>query len=204
MFERFTENARRALFFARYQATEVGSLTITTEALLLGVVRADRPMVARVLGSSASPEDISRDVERRITMKDKISTSVEIPFDTAAKHVLQYAAEEAHLLAHSHIGTEHLLLGTLREGTSGAAAVLAARGLQLDGAREAVATLVADDAVRSVIPEAAEAGMLIRGLHQLLDRLSTLAADNAAARGLLDEIRQRVGKLEQQLKARPE
>lgn len=204
MFERFTESARRALFFARYQASEIGSPTITTEALLLGIVRADRQMVARVLGSSVSPDDITRDVEQRITVKDKICTSVEIPFDDATKHVLQYAAEEADRLTHHHIGPEHLLLGTLREEESAAAAVLTARGVQLASARAAVANLVADDAVRSAIPEAGEAVVLIRGLHQLLDRLSTLSGNKPGARTLLEGIRQRVTALEQELKAKPQ
>jgi hypothetical protein len=94
------------------------------------------------------------------------------------------------------------LLGTLREEKSGAAAVLAARGVQLDVARAAVANMVADEAARGAIPEAAEPAVLIRGLHQLLDRLSTLTGNNSGARTLVEEIRERVGSLEQQLKAR--
>ena len=204
MFERFTEAARRALFFARYQASEVGSLTITPETLLLGIVRADRRLFVRLLGSSASPDDITRGVEQRITVHDKISTSVEIPFDEPTKHALQFAAEEADALQHNHIGPEHLMLGILREEKSGAAAVLTGRGLQIPAAREAVEKLVAEDAARSTMPEGAETTVLMRGLHQLLDRLSMVTANKPAARISLAEIRQRVAALEQQLKAKPE
>ena len=204
MFERYTESARRALFYARYEASQIGSLTITPELLLLGIARADKALMAHLLGPAVFADDIKADVERRIHANEKISTSVEIPFDAATKYALNYAAEEADRLEHRHIGPEHLVLGMLREEKSGAAEILMNRGLRLDAAREAVAKFVAGDAARSELHEVAEAGLLIRGLHQLLDRLSTLTGGKPDARTLLDEIRQRVAALEQQLKARPE
>lgn len=204
MFERYTEGARRALFFSRYEASQIGSMTITPELLLLGVARADKSLLAHLLGPGVSEADIKGDVERRLQAKEKIPTSVEIPFDEGTKYVLQFSAEEADRLQHRHIGPEHLMLGMLRDEKSGAAALLMDRGLRLDAVREAVAKFVAEDAARSVMPEAAEAGLLIRGLYQLLDRLSTLAGGKPEPRTLLDEIRQRVAALEQQLKARPE
>jgi ATP-dependent Clp protease ATP-binding subunit ClpC len=204
MFERYTENARRALFFGRYEASQLGSMTITTELLLLGTARSDKTLVRRLLGVRGTPDDIRREVERLAPSREKISTSVEIPFDASTKRVLQFAAEEADRLQHRHIGTEHLILGMLREPQSAAAAILMNCGLQLADAREAVAKLVAEDAPRSTSSEATEAAALIRALDHTLDRLSTVAADNAEARTLLDEIRERVAALERQLGPRSE
>jgi ATP-dependent Clp protease ATP-binding subunit ClpC len=204
MFERFTENARRALFFARYEASQVGSVTISTECLLLGVARADTPLIARLLGSAASADDIRRDVGERIKAKEKISTSVEIPFDEGTKQALQYAAEEADRLLHGHIGPEHLILGMLRVPESDAASILIHRGLRMPQAREEVAKFVAEGAARSLSPEATERSALIPALNHVLDRLSTLATGNAEALRLLAEIRERVTALERQLGPRSE
>jgi ATP-dependent Clp protease ATP-binding subunit ClpC len=137
MFERYTESARRSLFFARYEASQLGSIAIAAEHLLLGLIR-DEAALAALL-----PVDFTRlrrEIEALIQFKEKLSTSVEIPFAPDAKRALQYAAEEADLLLHSHIGTEHLLLGVLRAEGS-AAAALAAHGVSLGELRGAVKEL---------------------------------------------------------------
>jgi len=203
MFERYTESARRALFFARYEASQIGSMTITPELLLLGIARADNPLMTRLL-PGASADDIRGDVARRIQAREKIPTSVEIPFDAGTKFALNSSAEEADRLDHRHIGPEHLILGMLREEKSGAAAILMDRGLRLADAREAVAKFVAEDAVRSATVRSSEVSVLIRALNQLLDRLSVLAANTADARTLLAEIRERAATLERQFGDRSE
>ena len=136
MFERYTEKARRVIFFARYEASQFGSPYIETEHLLLGLLREDKALTNRFLRSHASIESIRKQVEGHIPIREKVSTSVELPLSQECKRVLAYAAEEAERLAHKHIGTEHLLLGLLREDKSFAAEILHERGLRLSTLRE--------------------------------------------------------------------
>src|SRR5438477_9818469 len=139
MFERYTEKARRVIFFARYEASQFGSPCIETEHLLLGLLREDKALAARFLPSSASVESIRKQIEAHTTMQEKVSTSVDLPLSHECKRVLAYGAEEAERLNHKHIGTEHLLLGLLREEKSFAADILHERGLRLTQVREEIA-----------------------------------------------------------------
>src|SRR5450759_2726175 len=142
MFERYTERARRVIFFARYEASQLGSVSIETEHLLLGLIREGKGLTSRIFARShLSLENIRKEIEGRTVFREKVSTSVEIPFSAETKRVLQYAAEEADRLLHNYIGTEHLLLGLLREERSVAAEVLAARGLRIEAVREAIVEL---------------------------------------------------------------
>ena len=136
MFERYTEKARRVIFFARYEASQFGSPYIETEHLLLGLLREDKALTNRFLRSHASIESIRKQIEGRTTIREKGSTSVDLPLSQECKRVLAYAAEEAERLSHKHIGTEHLLLGLLREDKSFAAEILHERGLRLSTLRE--------------------------------------------------------------------
>jgi len=136
MFERYTEKARRVIFFARYEASQFGSPYIETEHLLLGLLREDKALTNRFLRSHASIESIRKQIEGRTTIREKVSTSVDLPLSPECKRVLAYAAEEAERLQHKHIGTEHLLLGLLREDKSFAAEILHERGLRLSTIRE--------------------------------------------------------------------
>jgi len=136
MFERYTEKARRVIFFARYEASQFGSPYIETEHLLLGLLREDKALTNRFLRTHASIESIRKQVEGRTTVREKVSTSVDLPLSQECKRVLAYAAEEAERLTHKHIGTEHLLLGLLREDKSFAAEILHERGLRLSTLRE--------------------------------------------------------------------
>jgi ATP-dependent Clp protease ATP-binding subunit ClpC len=113
--ERFTEKARRVIFFARYEASQYGSPCIETEHLLLGLVREDKGLANRYLRAQGSIESIRKEIESRITIRERISTSVEVPLSAESKRILSFAAEEADRLGHKHVGTEHLLLGILRE-----------------------------------------------------------------------------------------
>ena len=136
MFERYTEKARRVIFFARYEASQFGSPYIETEHLLLGLLREDKALANRFLRSHASIESVRKQIEGRTTVREKVSTSVDLPLSQECKRVLTYAAEEAERLSHKHIGTEHLLLGLLREEKSFAAEILHERGLRLSTLRE--------------------------------------------------------------------
>ncbi|HJT54048.1 MAG TPA: Clp protease N-terminal domain-containing protein, partial [Candidatus Angelobacter sp.] len=139
MFERYTEKARRVIFFARYEASQFGSPYIETEHLLLGLLREDKALTNRFLHSLASVESIRKQIEQHTLVREKVSTSVDLPLSNEGKRVLAYAAEEAERLSHKHIGTEHLLLGLLREEKSFAAAMLQERGVRLSAVREELA-----------------------------------------------------------------
>src|ERR1700694_1770071 len=139
MFERYTEKARRVIFFARYEASQFGSPYIETEHLLLGLLREDKTLANRFLRSHAAIDSIRKQIEGHATIREKVSTSVNLPLSHECKRVLAYGAEEAERLNHKHIGTEHLLLGLLREDKSFAAEILHERGLRLSQVREEIA-----------------------------------------------------------------
>ena len=132
MFERYTEKARRVIFFARYESSQFGSPYIETEHLLLGLLREDKALTNRFLRSHASVESIRKQIEGYTTIREKVSISVDLPFRTECKRVLAHAAEEADLLSHKFIGTEHLLLGLLREQDCFAAKLLNERGVFIE------------------------------------------------------------------------
>src|SRR5216117_2215760 len=144
MFERYTERARRVIFFARYEASQFGSTTIETEHLLLGLIREDKNLTNRFLRNHSSIENIRKEIEGRTTIREKVSTSIDLPLSNECKRILAFAAEEAERLNHRHIGTEHLLLGILREEKCVAAEILHERGLRLNAIREELARSVVD------------------------------------------------------------
>src|SRR5881409_1581098 len=115
MFERYTERARRVIFFARYEASQFGSTTIETEHLLLGLIREDKILTNRFLRNHSSIDSIRQQIEGRTAIHERVPTSADLPLSSECKRILAYAAEEAERLNHQHIGTEHLLLGILRE-----------------------------------------------------------------------------------------
>lgn len=147
MFERYTEKARRVIFFARYEASQFGAPAIEPEHLLLGLMREDKTLTGRFFPrAQVSIESIRKEIEGRTLLREKISTSVELPLAPETKHVLAYAHEESDRLQHRHIGTEHLLLGLLREERSMAAEILYERGLRLNAVRDEIARQSGADA----------------------------------------------------------
>jgi ATP-dependent Clp protease ATP-binding subunit ClpA len=153
MFERYTEKGRRVVFFARYEASQFGSPYIETEHLLLGLLREDKALTNRFLRSYASVESIRRQIENHSTVREHISTSVDLPLSNECNRILASAAEEAGRLGHKHIGTEHLLLGLLREEKCFAAELLSELGLRLSAVREEVAR-VEHNYVKPTTPKA--------------------------------------------------
>jgi ATP-dependent Clp protease ATP-binding subunit ClpA len=220
MFNRYTEKARRVIFFGRYEASQFGSQTIETEHLLLGLLREDKSLSNRFLGGeTAEPESraelpaeiveahqriesIVQDMENALASHEfekaraaseaerrereklgqlyqkynlpdapaasfhggpgiesirnqieserprgkKVSTSVDLPLSHECKRALAYGAEEAQLLKHDRIDTEHLFLGLLREESSLAARVLRERGVDLLKARAILSSGPSDTA----------------------------------------------------------
>ncbi len=126
MFERYTEKARRAIFFARYEASQFGSQVIDAEHLLLGLLREDKVLYRWIPETNA--ERLRRRVEQHSPPREQIPTSVDLPLSASSRVILKNAAAEADRLAHKHIGTEHLLLGLLDEENTFAAKLLRDRG----------------------------------------------------------------------------
>ncbi len=158
MFERYTERARRVLFFARYEASQLGSISIETEHLLLGLIREGKGLTSRIFARShLSLENIRKEIEGRTVFREKVSTSVEIPFSAETKSVLKFAAEEADRLLHNYIGTEHLLLGILREERSVAASILIEKGMRLNAVREDIVQLLNE---KTTLPRVKETPLL--------------------------------------------
>ena len=141
MFERYTEKARRVIFFARYEALQYGSPVISPEHILLGLMREDKTLSARFFPfrKNITVEAVRREVEERIVLRDRIPQSAELHLASETKRILILANEESRYLENRHIGPEHLLLGILRQEQSVAAEILFQFGLKLADAREEVA-----------------------------------------------------------------
>jgi hypothetical protein len=133
MFERYTENARRVIFFARYEAGQLGANAITPDHLLLGMLRENNPGLSPLLDAAAS-QKIAEEIRARRT-GPTISTAMDMPLADAGKRVLAFAAEEAERVSDAKIRSQYLLLGILREGTSDAAYLLQKFGVTIDSAR---------------------------------------------------------------------
>jgi hypothetical protein len=111
MFERYTEKARRVIFFARYEASHYGSPVIDSEHLLLGLLREDKSLHRWL--PETDGEAIRRRVDAHTPKRPPTSTALDLPLSETGKHVLKLAPDEADRLAHMHIGTEHLFLALM-------------------------------------------------------------------------------------------
>jgi ATP-dependent Clp protease ATP-binding subunit ClpC len=136
MFERYREDARRAIFFARWEAQQSGSVYIEPEHLLLGIIHEADAKANQLFALSAHADTFRRQLRPHPPAKS--SSSVDLPLSNAGKRVLAYTAEEAERLASKPIGTEHLLLGLLRERKSDVPAALTAVGINLHSARNRI------------------------------------------------------------------
>lgn len=142
MFERFTEKARRVVVYAQEEARMLNQNYIGTEHLLLGLIREQDGIAAKALESlNISLEDVHQQVEDLIGRGTFVPTG-HIPFTPRAKKVLELSLREALQLGHNYIGTEHVLLGLIREGEGVAAQVLLNLGADLEKVRSAVIQLL--------------------------------------------------------------
>jgi ATP-dependent Clp protease ATP-binding subunit ClpA len=139
MFERFTDKARQAVVLAQEEARRLGHPEVGTEHLLLGLlaVGSESAATRTLTGLGIPVDDLRGEVEERIGRGDG-APSGHLPFATQNKKVLELSLREALQLGHNYIGTEHILLGLVRESESGAAQVLAGRGADLDRVRQEV------------------------------------------------------------------
>lgn len=135
MFERYTEKARRAIFFARGEAGLFGSPYIESEHLLLGLLGENKALLHTHCGTI---ESVRKQIEAQTPLREKIPTSIDLPVSDECERIFVYAAQEASNLSHKHIGTEHLVLGVLRVQDCFAAALLRERGITLEMYREEI------------------------------------------------------------------
>ncbi len=146
MWQRFTERARRVVFFAQDEANRLGENYVSTEHLLLGLVRETDSVAARILEKmGVSLSRIRAEVLRRVSRGDG-RVGQEMQLTPRAKRVIDLAYDEARQLNNNYIGTEHLLLGLIREGDGEAAQVLARLGVDLERTRREVLQLQDNDA----------------------------------------------------------
>jgi ATP-dependent Clp protease ATP-binding subunit ClpC len=139
MFDRYTESARRTIFFARFEASQFGCPQIETEHLLLGLLREDEPLAVRFLGSRARVESIRREIEDQPLLRKLAPSEADLPFSPECGRALERAAAEADRLGSSRVGTEHLLLALLCEDTGLAGQLLREQGLTPDSVRHQIA-----------------------------------------------------------------
>jgi ATP-dependent Clp protease ATP-binding subunit ClpC len=206
MFERYTESARRALFFARYETSEFGAQAIGTEHLLLGIARNAAGLVGRILADAGlSYAALLPEVERRTAKRERTATSTELPFSPETKRTLRFAEEEANRQSVSYIGTEHLLLGLLREGSGITAAILSSAGLTLDDVRQRVRELSSasaaspTDAPGPPVVDKTELAFLFQRIHSMVAALEPKLMNDPGAQALLNSIQVELHTLQQRM-----
>src|ERR1700754_4552899 len=143
MFERFTDRARKVMALANQEAQRFNHEYIGTEHILLGLVKEGSGVGANVLKNlDVDLRKVRLEVEKLVKSGPDMVTMGKLPQTPRAKKVIEYAIEEARNLGHNYVGTEHLLLGLLREKDGVAAQVLMNLGLKLEEVREEVLNLL--------------------------------------------------------------
>ena len=188
MFEKFDEHARRAMFFARYEASMRRSADLGSDHILLGVVR-ELDGVTRTLFRQFGIELERIHAAYPSVNVEPIASSGEIPLAEDAKLVIAWSAHEAELQSHSHVQPAHLVLGILRVENSPAARLLLQLGMSYPAAAERVAVLVAE----RVRTEERPAPLTLRPSHlellgRLADRIEERRAESEVLHALLDAI----------------
>ncbi|MEN9236056.1 MAG: ATP-dependent Clp protease ATP-binding subunit, partial [Gloeomargarita sp. GMQP_bins_25] len=181
MFERFTEKAIKVIMLAQEEARRLGHNFVGTEQILLGLIGEGTGVAAKVLKSmGVNLKDARIEVEK-IIGRGSGFVAVEIPFTPRAKRVLELSLEEARQLGHNYIGTEHLLLGLIREGEGVAARVLENLGVDLSKVRTQVIRMLGETA------EVTAGGGSTRTKTPTLDEFGTNLTQ-LAAEGKLDPV----------------
>jgi len=144
MFERFTEHARHVIELAGREAQRFGNEYVGTEHLLWGLAKETQGVAAIVLGRfQVDLKPLRREMEEMLKTRPHVESVNKLPQSIHAKETLQYAVEEARAMRHNYVGTEHILLGLMRNSMAVSAQVLADFNLDLDAMREEVRRVVA-------------------------------------------------------------
>ncbi len=191
MFNRFTERARKVIILAKEEARRFNHDYIGTEHILLGLIREGEGVAAAVLQKMGlSLENIRLEIEKLVQPGPTTQIIGDIPFTPRAKKALELAAEEARSLGHNYIGTEHILLGLIREGEGIASQVLLNLGMDLNTVRNEVMELLG-----SALPGLAQPGPQAKTKTPALDAfgrdLTALAKENK-----LDPVIDRIQEIE--------
>ncbi len=142
MFEKYNEKARRALFFARYEASKLGSRVIESEHILLGILREGEESVGELFQRfQVQADDLRREIEGERVFVERISSTAELPLSEESKKILAYASHEAESMIHSTVGSEHLLIGILRVERCVAMRLLSRHGFELEKVRAEVVAI---------------------------------------------------------------
>ncbi len=150
MFERFTERARKVIILAREEAIRLGHNFVGTEHLLLGLIREGDGLAVAILKKlNVNIGSVKSEIEKIVSAGSEFSPAGEIPFTPQAKKVLEYAISEARSLGHNYIGTEHLLLGLIREAEGIASLVLRDFGVSVAAAKAQAQELLGEQASKS-------------------------------------------------------
>jgi len=186
MFQRFTDQARRVVNLAQEEARMLKHNRIGTEHLLLGLIQVDDGVAAETLESLGISLAGVREQVEEIIGHGRWTPPVNIPYAPQAKKVLDMSLREALALGHHTIGTEHILLGLIREGSSSAAQLLATLGADLSRVRQQVLELLADSleedqpngfaAQRSSPADTGERGLLSEAIARFESMDSRLSA----------------------------
>jgi ATP-dependent Clp protease ATP-binding subunit ClpC len=175
MFERFTERARKVVFLAQQEAARLGHNVVGTEHLLLGLVAEGEGVAAKALEVlNISLTGLRNEVEKIIGVGEA-NPFGEVPFTPRAKRVLELAVEEGRQMGHNYVGTEHILLGLIREGEGVAAQVLRNLGAELDTVRKQVLTLLGGPKGGNVLAQANRGSGKTPTLNQFGRDLSEMA-----------------------------
>jgi ATP-dependent Clp protease ATP-binding subunit ClpC len=157
MFERFTDRARNVVVLAQQEARLLKHNYIGTEHILLGLARETDGLAAKALDALGIGLEAAREQVVEITGQGQKSPSGHIPFTPRAKKVLELSLREALQFGHNYIGTEHILLGLIREGDGVAAQVLIRLGGDLSAVRQQVIRLLKESPATDELPPAAQA-----------------------------------------------
>jgi ATP-dependent Clp protease ATP-binding subunit ClpC len=149
MFNRFTERAQKVLFLAQEEAVRLGHPYVGTEHILLGLIREGQGVAARALGTMGLGADSVRSAVEQAVGKGEDVTGQEIALTPRGKRVLELSVEEARRMGHNYVGTEHMLLGLIKEGEGIAARLLRGMGADLDKVRQVVIAMLGEPGQRS-------------------------------------------------------
>ncbi|HEK9103185.1 ATP-dependent protease ATP-binding subunit ClpC [Bacillus pfraonensis] len=176
MFGRFTERAQKVLALSQEEAIRIGHNNIGTEHILLGLVREGEGIAAKALiALGLSPEKVQKEVEGLIGRGTEMSQTVH--YTPRAKKVIELSMDEARKLGHSYVGTEHILLGLIREGEGVAARVLNNLGVSLNKARQQVLQLLGSNEATSGHQGGASANANTPTLDSLARDLTVVARE---------------------------
>jgi len=203
MYERFTDRARKVMQLANQEAQRLNHEYIGTEHILLGLVKEGSGVAANVLKNlDVDLRKIRLEVEKLVQSSPEVGTPGKLPQTPRAKKVIEYSIEEARNLNHNYVGTEHLLLGLLREQEGVAAQVLMNLGLRLEDVREEVLNLLGhnmetDEGGGSNAPEGGSEKQTSRGKSKT-PALDSFGRDltELARQGKLDPVIGRANEIE--------